>query len=137
MFDLLRQAIRRAVGWVGGIDLAILLGLLVAVVGVWAFFHVAGAVRAGATQQLDELVLRSLRRPDEPAIPLGPVWLHEMGRDLTALGGVAVLLLITASVAGFLLLSRKYQALALLLLAILGGLLLSTLLKRYFDRPRP
>ena len=38
---------------------------------------------------------------------------------------------------GFLLLSRKYQALAMLLLCIGGGLLLSTLLKDIIDRPRP
>src|SRR5262245_25152478 len=129
--------LRGAALWLGGTDLVILLGLLVLVAGVWGFFQVAGAVREGETQRLDERVLLSLRHPNDPADPLGPPWMKEVGRDLTALGGVAFLCLVTASVAGFLLLCRKYHALPFLLVAIGGGLLLSTLLKGYFDRPRP
>jgi undecaprenyl-diphosphatase len=68
---------------------------------------------------------------------LGPAWLEEVARDLTAIGGIAALSLVTAAVSGYLLICRKYAALALLLAATLGGLLLSTLLKDEFDRPRP
>src|SRR4051812_6073082 len=93
--------------WLRNTDLALLLALLVAVAGVWGFFEVAGAVRAGETQRLDERILLSLRDPANPAVPLGPTWAAEVGRDLTALGGIACLCLITAAVAGFLLLTRK------------------------------
>ena len=137
MFMLLRRATRRVVHWVGGSDLVGLLGVLALVVGIFGFFLLAGAVRVGGTQQLDERVLLALRIPDDPAVPLGPPWMGEVGRDLTAVGGVAFLFLITGSVAGFLLLCRKYHALVLLVATIGGGLLLSTLLKRYIDRPRP
>ncbi len=128
---------RRAISWLGGIDLAILLAVLVVVAGALAFLQLAGAVNGGGTQRLDERIVRSLREPDSPSTPLGPAWLAEVGRDLTALGGVACLSLLSAAVAGFLLLCRKHHALALLLLAVGGGLLLSTLLKRIIDRPRP
>jgi undecaprenyl-diphosphatase len=137
MLTFLREAYRRAIVLLGSADLVLLLAVLVLVAGVLGFYRLAGAVRAGRTQHLDEQILRSLRDPDDPSRTIGPPWAGEVGRDLTALGGVACLCLITAAVAGFLLLTRKYAALAFLLLAIGGGLLLSTLLKSAFDRPRP
>jgi undecaprenyl-diphosphatase len=137
MLFSLRTSVRRLIHWVGGTDLLVLLSLLVVVTGLWAFCQLAGAVRAGETQRLDERILCALRDPNNSAVPIGPPWAGEVGRDLTALGGVAVLVLVTASVAGYLILCRKYHALILLLLTIGGGLLISTLLKGYFDRPRP
>ena len=137
MLLLLRKSVRRVVHFIGGTDLVVLLGVLALVVGVLGFFLLAGAVRAGGTQRLDERILLALRNPDDPTVLLGPPWMGEVGRDLTAVGGVAVLLLITGAVAGFLLLCRKYHALVLLLATIGGGLLLSSLLKCYSDRPRP
>jgi undecaprenyl-diphosphatase len=78
-----------------------------------------------------------MRRADDPSRPIGPRWLPEVGRDLTALGGVAALTLTTAFVAGYLLIVRKYHAMWLVLAATLGGLLISTLLKHLIDRARP
>jgi undecaprenyl-diphosphatase len=137
MLSLWRKIYYRVVLWLGGTDLLLLLLLLVVVLGVWSFFLIAGLVVADRTQRLDERILIALRDPADPRVPLGPPWAAEVGRDLTALGGVAFLVLVTAAVAGFLLLCRKYHALAFLLLAVGGGLLLSTLLKGRFDRPRP
>jgi undecaprenyl-diphosphatase len=137
MLTSLRNLIRRLALWVGGGDLILLLALLAVVLGFWGFYRLASAVRAGATQDLDEHILRALRDPDDPTRTIGPPWAQEVGRDLTALGGIACLCLITAGVAGFLLLAHKYHALGLLLLAVIGGWLLSTLLKESFDRPRP
>jgi undecaprenyl-diphosphatase len=137
MLTFFRTWSRWIIDWLGSTDLLLLVSLLVLVTGLWGFFQLAEAVRAGETQRLDERILLALRDPSNPAVPIGPAWAGEVGRDLTALGGIAFLVLITASVAGFLLLCRKYHALALLLLAIGGGLLLSTLLKGSFDRPRP
>jgi undecaprenyl-diphosphatase len=105
--------------------------------GVWIFILVAYGVSAGSTQSFDERLLRSLRDPANPTETIGPKWLEEVGRDLTALGGIATLCLVTAGVSGYLLICNKYRALALLLTATLGGLLLSTLLKDLFYRPRP
>jgi undecaprenyl-diphosphatase len=105
--------------------------------GVLVFIGVAYAVRAGSAEHLDESLLRALRNPHDPKEPLGPPWLAEVGRDLTALGGVAALCLVTAAVAGCLLICHKYRALGLLLVATLSGLLLSTGLKDLFSRPRP
>lgn len=61
----------------------------------------------------------------------------EVARDVTALGGVAVLALLTFSIAGFFWLRRMYGAMWLVLLSTLSGLLVTTLLKSLFDRARP
>ncbi len=61
----------------------------------------------------------------------------DVSRDLTSLGDVAVLTLVTVSFAGYLLIRRSFRALALVLGATLGGVLLSNTLKWVFGRPRP
>ena len=76
------------------------------------------------------------RRSDDPVKLLGPDWLVEVGH-ITALGGIAVLSLLTLTVTGFLWLRRQYGAMWLVLAATLGGLTVTTLLKNSFDRPRP
>jgi undecaprenyl-diphosphatase len=126
-------------------NLLVLFAALLVVGGVWAFVSIAEEVTEGETQQFDEWAVRALRMPDpestpadpRPQVPIGPKWLREVGRDMTALGGVAVLFLMTLGVAGYLLMLRKYHAMWLVLIATGGGLLASTLLKFAFDRPRP
>jgi undecaprenyl-diphosphatase len=111
--------------------------LLVFYFGSWAFIAIAGEVKEGDTKAFDMWALKSLRKADDPAEPIGPPWMAEVGRDLTALGGVAVLILFTLIVAGDLWLDGKHRAMWFLLLAIGGGLLVSQALKSFFDRPRP
>lgn len=105
--------------------------------GLFSFIGIAGVVLEGDTMRFDRWLLLALRTPGEPGDPLGPAWMEEMFRDFTALGGVGVLSLLTlASVVYLWLLGLRRVALYVLL-AILGGLLLSTALKTGFDRPRP
>ena len=63
--------------------------------------------------------------------------MEDVVRDLTSLGSAAVLGLVTTVVVGFLLIRRTYHAIGLVLVATVGGLLLSLLLKGFFSRPRP
>jgi undecaprenyl-diphosphatase len=114
-----------------------LLAVLLAVGGVWGFVEIADEVVEGETRTFDEWALRALRQPDDPATPLGPRWLHEVGRDVTGLGGVAVLVMITLAVLGFLWMQKKYHAMWLVIAATAGGQIISTLLKNAFARPRP
>lgn len=114
-----------------------LVAVTVLVASTWIFVEIAQRVRSGDTVGFDEWAVQSLRRPDNPRLPRGPQWTVEMGRDFTALGGVAVLSLMTFAAAVYLLLQRKSHAVALMLLAIVSGVVLSTLLKYYFARPRP
>jgi undecaprenyl-diphosphatase len=119
------------------LNFVIIVCALIVAGGVWAFVGIADEVLEGDTQHFDEWAIRALRRADDPAIPIGPGWLHEVGRDATALGGVFFLTLVTLAVAGYLLIVRKYRAMWLALGATFGGLILSTILKNAFNRRRP
>jgi len=131
------KSLLNLVHWIRSREIVVLLAVLVVVLGTWAFIKLADEVKEKDTQNLDERIVRALRRPDNPAIPIGPPWLHEVGRDITALGGVAVISGLTFVVAGFLLMRKQYHALWLVLVATFGGLGLSTLLKAIIARDRP
>lgn len=137
MTSPIRKSIRAAVAWLRATDLVVLVVALVGVLALWAFVEIADEVRDGESRGIDEWVVRALRDPSDPSDPIGPPWVEEAFRDLTALGGATVLGLVTAAVVGYLLLVRKYHAVALVLVAALGGLALGGLLKGAFDRPRP
>ncbi|MEX2114924.1 MAG: phosphatase PAP2 family protein [Pirellulales bacterium] len=132
-----RQRLASVVAWLGRIELVPLVLLLLVGAGLWAFVELADEVTEGDTAAWDRAILLSLRNPDDPSDPLGPRWLEELGRDVTALGGVGVLLFITVATAGFLALDEKRHAALFVLAAVLGGLLVSSVLKRSFERPRP
>ena len=125
------RTFRSVLAWVGGHGHLFLAAVLAVVAGTWGFVELLDEVKEGETQQFDEWAIRWLREHE------GPAWLQEVGRDLTALGGVAVMALATAAVAGYLLLRRRYHAMWLVLAATGGGLVLSTLLKYAIARDRP
>jgi undecaprenyl-diphosphatase len=114
-----------------------LLSLLVVAVCAWGFLELADYVSEGETHELDKTIMLALRNPQNPADPLGPGWLEEAARDLTGLGGDTILFIVTASAIIYLLMAGKRAAALLVFVAVDGGLLLSTLLKMEFDRPRP
>src|SRR5688572_29028053 len=86
--------IRDLLDWIGQHELSVLLGLTGAAVAVLAFIRLADAVGEGETTRFDQWAVRAMRQPGAPSKPIGPLWLAEVARDLTALGGVAVLTLI-------------------------------------------
>lgn len=104
--------------------------------GLLGFAALHEAVEHGP-HRFDETVLRALRRPDAPDQPIGPRWLSLAMREVTALGSIPVLGLLTLVALGYLLLDRRWRAILLLLVTLPGGLLLNTLLKDAFGRPRP
>jgi len=110
---------------------------LLVVAGVWGFFEIADEVGEGGTDSFDALVLESLRRSDEPGVPIGPRWLAASAVEVTALGSSTVLLLAIAAVAGFLALVRERVLIALVLVSGIGAMLLAWGLKAAFARARP
>lgn len=118
-------------------EFAMLAALALAAGAIWGFAELASEVIEGDTHAFDEAILLALRSPTDLSDPIGPGWLEELMRDVTALGGMGVLTFITLAVAVFLALERKVHAALFVLLAVGGGMLLSTLLKMGFDRPRP
>jgi undecaprenyl-diphosphatase len=114
------------------------LAALGAVTGcLWAFIALADEVVEGGTHAFDETLLLALRNPADPADPLGPPWLEEMMRDVTALGSFGILVAITVAVAGYLWLARERRSVVIVLVSVAGGQALASLAKHGFDRPRP
>jgi undecaprenyl-diphosphatase len=118
-------------------ELTTLVLLLVVFAAGWSFFEIAGEVLEGDTQVLDRRVVLSMREASDLSDPLGPRWLEEFGRDVTALGGMGVLGFFALATVGYLFLDRKPHAALFVLVAVFGGMLLSTVLKEVIDRPRP
>lgn len=112
---------------------------------LWLLLTLAGAgflLLAGLTSHdrlrlWDTVLLLALRNPADPADPLGPPWLEEAARDVTALGSLSVLTIVTLGALGQLLWARKPDAALLVAVAVLGGTALNTLSKSGFERPRP
>lgn len=132
----MRARIRSWLEQTGLLEAAVLISLLAIVGSVWIFVEVADEVHEGGSKAFDEWVLRSLRAADGTS-PVGPAWLVQASRDLTALGSATVITVVTVIAAGFLALRRKWGAFCLVIVSIMGGGIVSTLLKRVFDRPRP
>jgi undecaprenyl-diphosphatase len=114
----------------------LLVSLLVAG-GIWGFIELADDVFEGDIQHIDEWIMLSLRNPENLSDPLGPVWFETTMRDITAFGSVVFLTLLSLAVVGFLLLKKKKGMALFTMAAVSGGLLLSTILKYSFNRPRP
>jgi len=72
-----------------------------------ALFHFSVEVGEGDTLAWDQAFLLSLRHADDVALPLGPAWITTAMVNFTSLGGVAVLLFITLTAIGLLLISHR------------------------------
>lgn len=102
-----------------------------------AFVGLADEVIEGDMAQFDQAVVMAFRHGTDLAQPIGPAWLQEMVRDVTALGSFAVLGFVLVVSLGYLLMVGQRGAALFMTVSVLGGTLVSTLLKQGFDRPRP
>lgn len=130
MPNILRSLIRR-------IESRALILVIGAAGALWAFFNIASEVTEGETQAIDRHILLALRNPADVTDPIGSRSFEEAMRDVTALGGVTVMVLVTVvGLLAFLMHRRRWHA------AILAGTVLladisSEGLKHLYGRPRP
>jgi len=104
---------------------------------LFAFGLIAQNVAKGKSSAFDQGIILALRDPGNPSAPIGPAWVQEAARDITSLGSIVVLTIITFAVSGYLFLARKFSTAWLMLVAVFGGIALNELLKLAFTRPRP
>lgn len=119
------------------LELPVMLLIVCAAAGVWAFAEIADSVLEGEARDLDTAVIMAMRNPSDLSDPIGPHWLQEFGRDMTALGGIGFLVMLTLAVVGYLCLVDKRRVAAFLVVAVGSGFVMNTLFKSAFDRPRP
>lgn len=130
-------AARKALSTLGRHELEALLATAVVAAGAWTFIEVADEVNEGTTRLIDEQLLLAFREPSNIQDPIGPRWVEESVRDVTALGGTALLTLFSLAVVTHLGLRRKPKAASFVALAVAGATALSLLLKHAFSRQRP
>jgi undecaprenyl-diphosphatase len=122
---------------VGRAEKSMLLTLCLTAILLFAFVKLAEEMIEGGTAAFDTTVLLAFREKLDLSDPVGPRWVQEMMRDFTALGSFAVLITITLMVVGFLLLTRKRHVAWMVVWSVTSGVLISSLLKWGFARPRP
>lgn len=94
-------------------------------------------VMSGDSLKLDKMLILSMRDVNDTANPIGPGWLEESARDITALGGIPILSLVTLFLVIYLWMGGDYRAVMFIVLVAVGGLLISFGLKHLIGRPRP
>jgi undecaprenyl-diphosphatase len=128
-------------GWLGlsshRTDSKILIGFLACSVAAFSLAWLASEVLEGDMFAIDRAILVGLRSRANAALPIGPQWLTTSVLDLTALGSVTVLTLITILSVGFLIALEKHSTAVFVALAVSSGALLSSGLKNIFVRARP
>ncbi len=111
--------------------------LLAIVAGVWVFGEIADEVVEGETAAFDTAIMVWMRDGPNNAEIAGPAFVEKFARDLTTLGGFPVVLLLTLTVIGYLLLSRHFRHAIEVTLSVAGGAALVMWLKVLFGRERP
>jgi len=109
----------------------VLVFIFLGVVG--GFFEFASEVREKETEKFDEAVMLAIRESDPTRSPR----VGEIARDLTALGGVTVLTIVTLVSFGVAVFSGRTKLGWLGVSAVVAGSLATSLLKHSYDRPRP
>ena len=130
LFETLRALVKRAGSFIGALGIFLVGGIIVAAIGTFLFAELAEHVMAGSTQAFDEAALRWIGEHHSPALDNAML-------EITSLGTSVVVTMIVCVSGLFLALTKhKYSAL-LLLVATVGGMVLDTVLKFQFGRPRP
>jgi undecaprenyl-diphosphatase len=123
--------------WFRHADFKIHVAVLAIVALVLGFLELSDEILETSEASIDRrlrLMLRGAGRPDDP---IGSRWVEAAWREITALGSDVIVGLITVFVMGFLLMNKMLRSALLLLVAVVGGGLLSVGLKLTFARPRP
>ena len=119
------------------IEIWVLLAIAMLGGGLWIILHLGSEIQEGETRAFDRALLLALRTPGDAHNAIGPRWVQEAARDITALGGFTVLTLVTiAGIVALLIYRRRAQAL------VFGATVLlaqgaAEAIKAFVDRPRP
>jgi undecaprenyl-diphosphatase len=119
------------------VETTTLLYIFFGALGAWLVLKSVPKLYQGRLEAIDNHLLRALRRPDNPAIPIGPKWLPQAAKVVTAFGSGTNLAMVTGVLVGFLCLNRRFRATAFLLSSMGSGLLLCQSMKGFFARRRP
>ncbi len=104
---------------------------------IYIFLDVAHEVNEAEFMKFDHAVLLFFRVHGDLSTPIGPPWFQETVTELTSLGGYPILVAIVLAVVGYLLVDRKPGPAVFVVISVGLGTVVSTLLKLFYERPRP
>jgi undecaprenyl-diphosphatase len=104
---------------------------------VMSLGQLASEIIEGETLWFDKAIMLALRDPSDLMKPVGPPWIESACIDITSLGSLTVLALVTSVAIGYLVIARNWTMAALVVVSVGGGALLTWLLKHWIARPRP
>jgi undecaprenyl-diphosphatase len=130
LYATLRAIGRHANNFYTALGIYLIGGAALAIACTALFVQLASHVQSGATQSFDETVMRWMGAHRIE-------WIEQSLLEITALGTGLVLMMIVLIAALFLVATQHRFSAFLLLVASAGGLVLNTILKSSFDRPRP
>ena len=136
-FELLDALRHSLIARIGAREVGAIIAMFAGAALILLFIMIAEEVAEGDTERFDRAVLMAFRANGNPNDLLGPPWVEEMGRDITALGSYAFIIIIVVAALGYLSLIRKAGLALVMGASVIGGMLISNLLKIGFDRPRP
>lgn len=133
----MRVLIGKVHGFFVGREPLVFVAALIVVGALWGFVKLYGEVREGDTAAIDARILRAFRQPQDPNLLVGPHWMESVVRDVTSLGGAVALMLIVGAVCGFLVLTRRYHMMWVVLAATVGATVTNSTIKYFVGRERP
>jgi undecaprenyl-diphosphatase len=105
--------------------------------GLLGFVSAADALDEEGDRTFDLAVLKALHPGPDPSDPIGPAWLDLAITDITSLGSIAVLAIVTLATGGFMFMRGQSVRAMALAVGLGGGVVLSETLKSVFERTRP
>ena len=115
----------------------LLLGFLAITAAIAGFAALASEVHEGDIFAIDRMLLLGLRLPGNLSTPIGPPWVEESARDVTALGGFTVLALVSIFATAMLILQGRRLQAVVFAIAVVFAQVASEGLKHLIARPRP
>ncbi len=110
---------------------------LIAVIVLSLVFVTVDGLGVFGAERLETLLIRSMRSLGNPDRMIGPPIIEESMRDFTALGGYAVLIMVSVCFSIFALVELSRESFRFFVVTVFGGFFLNVLLKSLVQRDRP
>ncbi len=129
--------LKRLLAHLKGLEAQALLIWFALASALWVFFTLGAEIGEGDTAAFDRYLVTLVRTSGDGGEPIGPAWLKESMRDVTALGGFTFLTLMTIVAILALLFHRKRREAIILTTTAISAQTSIEILKILYDRPRP
>ena len=119
------------------LDSLLLVSFVIALAILGGVFYLGSEILEGDQFALDKAIITGLRTAADPATPIFPPWVTSAMIDITALGGITVLTLVTIFAVGYLMAIGRHRAALFVAASVSLGGIATKILKAFFVRERP